>query len=257
MKTLLLLDFAATSLSGQNYVSYDGKTALARSSFLRHQMLMAAPSGALGDPSVLGFWPLSEGGTSTTAIDLSGRGNVGQLAGTRYGMSGASYYTSDAKFGPWAAFFTYTNGVHPNSASLALPGNSLSVTMWARPDVYLGYYENLVATSMTTLIQLEIAGKIRECNVNGCAIGATGIEDGKWHFIAFAGDSVSGRYYIDGQTTPDLTIASSTTDYSNYWIGSGPPPSYTFRGSIGETRIYTRALSVAEINTIYNAQKGF
>ena len=80
-----------------------------------------------------------------------------------------------------------------------------------------------------------------------------------WNFVAVTlsgGQSVS--MYLGGNIDNTATYASFNTATSKVRIGSHNKtwtPDNFFNGAIDEVRIYNRALTAAEIQTLYNATR--
>src|SRR5262249_42653851 len=83
--------------------------------------------------------------------------------------------------------------------------------------------------------------------------------DGNWHFVAGTYDGAYVRLYVDGVQaglgTPfALTINYALPTNSNFYIGAYVAPQWCtlgFNGSIDEVRVFNRALSAAEIQSVY------
>lgn len=77
---------------------------------------------------------------------------------------------------------------------------------------------------------------------------------GQWKFIAGVFDGSTVKLYINGML--DTTVSKTTPiGYSNLdmYIGyNGTGPNEYFRGRLDDIRIYGRALTAAEISTLYN-----
>ncbi len=91
----------------------------------------------------------------------------------------------------------------------------------------------------------------------GCSLSSAGYNNNSWHHIIFVVDSAGGRLYMDGtqKSTFGWTgTAGATNTSQNVSIGLYPDggPGY-INGLIDETRVYNRALSVSEIQELYNS----
>ena len=104
------------------------------------------------------------------------------------------------------------------------------------------------------LTRVEVTG--------GWVQGSHPVNDGQWHHIActFQNDgspnATDVKLYVDGAQETTLTSTSSqainTISNGPVEIGNDPQGRY-FSGVIDEARIYNRALSAAEIASLYNA----
>jgi len=92
--------------------------------------------------------------------------------------------------------------------------------------------------------------------------GSTNIDDGNWHYIVGVFDDTATnemKVYVDGSfegeiSTTNLPDFSGTRSDRPDSIGSRGD-SYYMNGTIDDVRIYDRALSSAEIQTIYDSTK--
>lgn len=88
------------------------------------------------------------------------------------------------------------------------------------------------------------------------AAGTTTITDGNWHYIVGVRDGATVRIYVDGRQentgtgdTGDISDASGYTSIGRIGAYDG----LYFNGTIDSTRIYSRALTAAEILSNYQA----
>ena len=113
-----------------------------------------------------------------------------------------------------------------------------------------------IGTNTTNvLFYIDSAGSGTFTNVDGGAYPT----DGKFHSYAFVYiPSVSFTAYIDGVVVGTDTSSVASSIYSstdvNIYLGRSGAGEY-WDGQIGNARIYTRALSYAEIQQNYNAQR--
>jgi len=77
--------------------------------------------------------------------------------------------------------------------------------------------------------------------------------DGEWHHVVFTRDGSVGKIIVDGgkEIKTGATEAGDvgTTDF--WWIGQGGNNNAYFNGEIDETRVWTKALSLTEVNQSY------
>jgi hypothetical protein len=89
-------------------------------------------------------------------------------------------------------------------------------------------------------------------------ISTSNVNDGAWHFVAATFDGTTQLLYVDGELEASaINTNPSWADNHHFCIGSFCDPSgnsfLSFSGLIDEVEIYNRALTVSEINAIYNA----
>lgn len=102
------------------------------------------------------------------------------------------------------------------------------------------------------LFRLNGAGNLRVEVSSGFRVGTSVINDGQWHHVAAVldGNNVADvDLYVDGQletVSSSQGIAINTTAGANFQVTRGPHNNY-LNGNISEVRLWSKALTVAEI----------
>jgi prepilin-type N-terminal cleavage/methylation domain-containing protein len=203
---------------------------------------------------LVGYWPMDEG-SGSVANDASGSNGNGTWSGTPAGTSG---YYSAGKVGGWAGTFNNVNDfiTVPNTLNEANLNQQWTVSAWvnigsAAEQVLLGYNSGLKLNHSTTNKLLEYLNSNTDDYYD---YGNYNLQDGVWHFVVFVFRNSDGlkQIYVDNNNValagPNLTSKPSGI-LSSVKIGSG------VLGRIDDLRIYSRALSSAEISALYNATK--
>lgn len=81
------------------------------------------------------------------------------------------------------------------------------------------------------------------------------IRDGEWHHLVGTYDGIEQKIYIDGVLRNSSGKTGNIQNINTYAIG-GLGETAQFLGSIDEVRIYTRALSAAEVESLYRWSPG-
>ena len=86
--------------------------------------------------------------------------------------------------------------------------------------------------------------------------GTIPVDDGQWHHVAAVYDGLSFHLYVDGVLDTSAEATGRPDQYTshtyNFWLGDGPDSTgYEFDGFVGEVRIYSYALSAAQISEVY------
>jgi hypothetical protein len=92
----------------------------------------------------------------------------------------------------------------------------------------------------------------------GDALDGSVLESGRWYNVAVtSADSGSIKLYVDGINVATKTLNFNTPSGGQFWIGKikSPYAPVQFYGLIDEVSVYNRALSVSEVQSIYEAQK--
>lgn len=224
-----------------------------------------APPCAPQPPEMVAWWALDEP-DGTTARD-----GIGDHHGT---VQGGADVADPAKVGPGRVFDGMSGMIVVPSAPVLSPGAAdFSIDAWVNPasdamlpivtmqnapaDVPLGYAFYLENRQLTFTMSNESSA------MTGTAPAALPL-DGEWHLVAVTieqGSKTGGRLYTDGvlvhtfdttalvgpvETRADLHIAHQPA------LGRGSPQRF-FSGGIDELEIFHRALSAAEVLSLYTA----
>lgn len=216
---------------------------------------------------LVGWWKFDEG-SGSTAADSSGNGNDGTWSGTQAGQNG---YYSPGKVGAYAGYFDGTDDYVGGTSGLPKTAGPWTLCAWMKPNTsQFQIVANTASVNSCTGFGLGNA-----CSGSNPAILASDeacvwcgntsqgtYAIGTWNFICDTLDSNDARSFFIG--TPDL----SSIDYETSGVGSGGPLASDggfvigerngaafFDGLLDDVRIYSRALSAAEIQNIYNAEK--
>ena len=212
---------------------------------------------------LMGYWGFNEG-SGTTAHDSSGNGDDGTLS------SPAPAWTS-GKVGSGALSFNGTsNYVEVPSSSVLSPSAQLTLSAWMKWDGVRDGVED-----WTTIIAKGSFGSGEYSVIFNRAPGFTynqtrfyinggntvtwenfGGFDTGWHLLTFTYDGTNTKIYYDAGLVASGSYSSVITASANSLeIGRESTGDYRFGGLIDDVRVYNRALSVAEIQAIYNATK--
>jgi hypothetical protein len=196
------------------------------------------------DPDLVGCWRFDEG-SGTTAFDSSGNGNDGTVVGDALWVSG--------KFGGALEF----NGSNTSVVAPFIPldSRSFTITMWVNPVLYTSEQVVFSQTeSRTTNVSMHYriygpgSGRVRMGFYSNDLDTTTTFDENNWYHITFWYDfeNQNRRIYVNGvqeaeaSATPYLGASGDTV------IGSWGTDQW-FQGIIDDVRIYSRALTDAEI----------
>lgn len=97
-------------------------------------------------------------------------------------------------------------------------------------------------------------------NYKNASVGTTSIPIGTWKYICAVRNNGSLQLYVDGVLNNSVAEGTMAPSYtfaprigSMFFNGFSPPQYNPLHGSLDEMRIYNRALSQAEITSLYNA----
>jgi prepilin-type N-terminal cleavage/methylation domain-containing protein len=196
---------------------------------------------------LVGYWPLDEG-TGTVANDASGNSNTGAATGN------LPYY-APGKVGPYAGNFDgstdYVNITNNNLQNV--PSGDWTVSVWANIQVF--YHDaGLVIFNDAGLV--ESLGKIAILQSDNVAADSNSFPAlNTWTHIAIVKSGGTYNIYFNGAVNNGSLSSDTGWGLGNqYYIGRGYS-NKKFTGFIDDVRIYSRALSAAEIQALYNAGK--
>jgi len=209
------------------------------------------PEVAVTDPSLVGWWTLDEG-EGMTAVDWSGHGHHGAVAGNA--QWGDGYYGSALTFRDDVyiemAGYAGITGTQPRTACawIKTTATNAEILSWGE-DV----------TGQKWIIRTDPTGGLRAEVAGGYNYGATQLVDDQWHHVAVvfeddgSPDVLDTKLYVDGlldtiaasQGTPLDTAATGVVR-----IGESPWHNTPFVGQIDDVRIYDKVLTEEEIQEV-------
>jgi chitodextrinase len=210
-------------------------------------LVLAPGSTHAATPGLVAAFGFGEGSGSSVS-DSSGNGNNGTVANTTW--------TANGKFGS-ALVFNGTNAkvTIPDSASLHLT-NALTLEAWVNPAAGTAAWRDVLYKGDDNYF-LEgaypgggPAGGVTAGGGGAFAAGPAALPAGSWSHIAVTYDGATVRLYVNGVQAASQartgTLASSTNPLQ---IGGDGLYGQYFNGTIDEARVYSTALSAAQIQT--------
>ncbi len=212
--------------------------------------------------NLISFWKFDDAlvgtaidsvGTSTgTVYGATSTYGVKGLANTAYSFDGSSYITVDGE--------GILNGLSDITMSVWFEMQTGSGNRW------------IVAKSNTSSVRsydmyVDDTDKIqaRVCGDASCSDGVPltsvlEVSDDVWHNLVYTYQNPGGAsLYLNGvleaTSTSVLTATTTTLSSEPFVIGANSGFSGNFIGFIDEVRIYNRALTEEEVQTIYNEEK--
>lgn len=219
-----------------------------------------APMAVL-DSSLVGHWTFDANDISgTTAYDRSGNDLNGVLQGTPTASSGI--------VGQSLLFDGLNSGDNVSiGSSSSLNPPYFTITAWIYAGVLSGPYNYIYSSARDCcgsyngkefrVTSNRVVGAIWNGSNANRTSSTTLSDNSGWHYVSYSYDGSVIKLYIDGifdsQNNTTLGVGSPAS-YGNYIGAMGYGPSvYIFNGKIDDVRIYNRALTPAEITTLYNS----
>lgn len=138
-----------------------------------------------------------------------------------------------------------------------------TVAFWFNMAAYTGFYQRVMTQNCSTLQYGSFGVGVTTDSLLEARAGGNGsfmpgpmkVQTGKWYHIALVRRGGLEIYYVDGAAI-DSSAASNGGSYSNncyMMIGSTRIPDRFFDGRIDDVRVYDRALSSSEVESLYAA----
>jgi prepilin-type N-terminal cleavage/methylation domain-containing protein len=216
-----------------------------------------------GDPFLVGLWTFDEG-SGTVAYDYSGNNTTGSWNGTPAGNNG-TYYTG-GKVGNYAGAFDGNSTYILDTKTINIP--TVTVSAWINISSYptmtyriAGFASGIGGDGHDKEIYINSNGKlffyIFDTNGIYTPVPSSSIPLNQWVYAVGTADGTTARAFVNGNEVASIPAGNTYIGYSSPDILIGGNSSHFgyFKGLIDDVRIYNRALSAAEIQAMYNAQK--
>lgn len=192
--------------------------------------------------------------SSGTVVDVSGHGHNGTVTGatwTSAGWNGGAYN------------FDGNDSINVGRVPEVNGAGSMSFGAWIKPaaSATMGIMGNIRTGSESYGLHLsgdswKLVVNILRANGSWEAFGASNVvTTGQWHHVMCTFAPSSAVLYLDGVAVTSRAFASPAPIKSNALatvLGDlGPGYGWYFRGAIDDTRIYGRALSPTEVQSLY------
>lgn len=225
-----------------------------------------SPTGV--DTNLKGYWTFDgTDTTSTTATDRSGAGNNGTLTN--------SPAITEGKVGQALNFFpngsdadTYVTMGDPSSGALDFGSGDFSVGFWTKGLGYSsqGSSVNVVLSKKNTDSAGSAGYAFRYTSSNQMLflIGngttdytitapATTASDSQWHYYIGSRSGNTIYLYIDGVLAGSTSVTGSVSSSIGLFVGSDGNSLRNANANIDEVRVYSAALTAAQIQSLYKA----
>ena len=216
-----------------------------------------------------GYWKLDEG-SGTSVADSSGNANTGTV-GTGGTLTTGGYYNGAVSF----AGGSNNNVAVPDIAALdfsgswtlsawvnssTLPGSAINAMIVQRNtsasktafELMLDHHQSCSSSGQSWRVSFQDSGGTQ----NKACFAAT-VNTGTWYHVVGVWDASSSNLmvYLNGSLVVTQNTGASvpvTSSGSGLKVGSDSGGTSRWNGMIDDVRLYNRALSAAEITTLYN-----
>jgi Concanavalin A-like lectin/glucanases superfamily len=234
--------------------------------------LYTSTGGGSGDISsnLVGYWKLDET-SGTSANDSSGSGNTGTVTPNATGVWVAGKVNNGAKLNGTTQYVNV-----PDAASLRFSG-SWSVSGWVKLSALSGassvanIFAKQTSASGTVNYTLSVDNNgncaadptfgVAFTNTSGTVAAAcynVVVTTGTWYYVTGVWNSSATALslYVNGISVGSTTTALVPDNRSGYPLTIGDVfGAYFLKGTLDDMRIYSRALSAADVLTLYNSSK--
>ncbi len=252
--TTLTIQTAASTPTGVYTITVTG-TAGSLPPRTTNFLLTVLPSGLVGN------WKFDEG-SGNAASDPSGNGNIGTLS-----PSGSGPTWTTGKVGGALRFDGSNDYVNvPDTGASSLDVTTVTIAAWINPSNYDVINDRgiIVNKEDTWEIGLEdLTGKLQgAASPPSCWrwAGTLVIPLNAWTHVAVVFDGTDELHYVNGNLIESFScpgsLAINNEDLRIAARGGDAPVSSFFNGAIDDVRIYNRALTLSEVQTLYNGGAG-
>ncbi len=208
-----------------------------------HQVDTQAPGEAGSD--LIGWWPLDSNPDDSIAS------NHGVLLG-------AATFTTDAERGN----VLLCNGIDAGVQVKNTLGLSFSYSAWMWSDTPSSMGSSAIEgdpliwsndpAGIDDFALAVLDDRLSYINYNQRATGTASITDGKWHHIAATRqDGARVGLYVDGKADGDGNSGTGVVSANPSVYFCGLPGGRHFKGRLDDVRLYDRALSPSEIESLW------
>jgi hypothetical protein len=215
------------------------------------------------EAGLVAHWKFDESG-GAIAPDASGNGFDGSLVGTMTWMpagghtDGALYFDGSASYVDVSSVVPVLNGLSGITVAAWVKANAIGAdrgflnnALQGGDDLLCCRFDDAGTAGGDDVIKLNVPTSSGDSLLEGSDFAQTT----EWLHVAFTWkDGQEARLYLDGELdTPTLVPAVRTGTVSGIptlWIGAGPKNPWL--GLIDDFRIYSRALSAAEIQDLFD-----
>ncbi len=258
-------------------------------SVLSASQIAAIYNGGTGTPNavapgLVGWWRLDEG-SGQIVSDSSGNGNNGFLGTTSGSEAADPTWNSTAGNGTPDGVVSTAYEIPryiPKASALTFDGSATKVAISnpagdqvATPSGTISTWINRAATASANKTIYDLAGTgnngaiLYADSAAGTGITAGSIRfqygtgsttstvdgpvptNGSWYQVTVAWNSSGVRLYVNGALSASSNTVTSITVPSSSYLGAQGGSSNYFNGTIGETRLYNKALSAVDISQMY------
>jgi len=211
-----------------------------------------ATQGSMAGAGLAGWWNFEEGSGSST-VDSSGSNNNGTWLGTASGAN-STYYTT-AKVGSYSGYFNGSNNyvTTPLNFISLDTAQAWTISAWINTPPTESAEGGVWGTGGSYTLYRASSSPNLNIYWAPSSLPVISMTANQWTMISVSRLGNIFSQYKNGALLSTTTV-SAIASGSNMVIG-GEGTGHPIQGSIDSVRIYSRALSAAEVQALYNAEK--
>lgn len=184
----------------------------------------------------------------TTAADATGNNNNGNL------NNGAVFSTG--KIGNAVSLNGSNQYLTVNNSGSLNPTSAITLSVWIKASSLTGNRVIFKKQNWSASYELAIYGGQLTFNLNGPgSVSTAAPSTGVWHLITATYDGAAKKIYVDGSISQAASGPIGTNGEAIMIGTSGGWENY-FSGLVDDARIYNRALSQTDVQSLYNSGAG-
>lgn len=128
--------------------------------------------------------------------------------------------------------------------------STFTIMCWFKASALDGFQSGLIGTGSTGLgVYSNVGDQVHYSDNFGDYFYNAGFSVGTWYHVAMVANALAGQFYVNGAAVGSGFTLHSAQSFSLI----GHEESYYWNGVLDDVRIYSAALSSAQILAIYNA----
>jgi prepilin-type N-terminal cleavage/methylation domain-containing protein len=218
------------------------------------QLFLNTVRNEVGDSLVLSYTFDIDSLTSSIG-DISGLNNFGWV------VNGSGSFSSDSPTKKGKTLSLSSGAAVRSAAPVPLTGEDFTISYWVKTTspgrtggiANTGSADGFRFSLMDGAIYY-LAGGVAGANYSEGSCGGAGLNNGAWHHIVgvFKLSSRKVICFADGKKVGEVTLPGIITNMPSYVVQAGTPTCCNpFTGLIDDVRIYTKPLSIASVESLY------